>query len=182
MGTPDTITELATEFFAALGQAITEWAYVEEELFHICASVLKTRQDHAAIVYYRTPSLDARLTLTNDLASSILPKKEKAGAHTPKISQRWNEIIKDIRNIISVRNQLAHSPTAPIVNASQSGTGSARFDFSYTSYVSATEKLRGRSTKADLSLKDVLVHTKDVSQIINRLRNFRERELPALLR
>ena len=56
----------ADEFFTWLGKCITAWAQVEEHLFEICVHSLGATRHRVAIVYYRTPTLDARLQLTNE--------------------------------------------------------------------------------------------------------------------
>jgi hypothetical protein len=59
--------ELHDEFHLMAGQCISQWAFTDSILFLICQRVLGCSTEHAAIVYYRTPTLDARLTLTSDL-------------------------------------------------------------------------------------------------------------------
>jgi len=46
-------------------------------MFELCALVLKADPKHVSIVYYRTPTIDARLTLTSDLVASVLPQKKR---------------------------------------------------------------------------------------------------------
>ncbi len=57
----------ADEFFTWLGKCITAWAQVEEHLFEICVHSLGATRHRVAIVYYRTPTLRARLDLTDEL-------------------------------------------------------------------------------------------------------------------
>jgi hypothetical protein len=63
--------EQQKEFYWLLGIEITIWAQLEEQLFNMCAQVLKAARHHVAIVYYRTPTLDARLTLVDELTSGL---------------------------------------------------------------------------------------------------------------
>jgi hypothetical protein len=97
------MTEGADEFFTWLGKCITAWASVENHLFEICVSSLGTTKHRAAIVYYRTPSLDARLELTNELVLTVLPARER----DVKI---WDNIKKEIKSLSPIRNRLAHHP------------------------------------------------------------------------
>jgi hypothetical protein len=53
----DDLDEQAREFFYHLGIAITDWAHIDEQLFHICAGILKTNTGHAAIIYYRIQTI-----------------------------------------------------------------------------------------------------------------------------
>jgi hypothetical protein len=59
-----------------VGYCIAAWADVDEQLFRIfqdCVGPL----EQSAIIYYKTPGLDARFTLTNEIVRSILPKRPK---------------------------------------------------------------------------------------------------------
>jgi hypothetical protein len=54
---------------------IKQWELVEIHLFKICELILGANRKHLAIIYYRTPTLDSRLSLTNDLVESMFPKR-----------------------------------------------------------------------------------------------------------
>jgi hypothetical protein len=70
------------EFYMWIGHCISAWAKVEERLFKICWHSLRAPKTQAAIVYFRTPSLDARLSLVDELVKSALPKPERRdGGH-----------------------------------------------------------------------------------------------------
>ena len=96
------------DFFKWVGICIKEWAYIEKVIFDLCSYVLKADRKHVAIIYYRTPTLEGRLALTNDLLQSIFPKK--AGEHDNPKLVIWTKIFKEIRNLAPARNVLAHSP------------------------------------------------------------------------
>jgi hypothetical protein len=49
-------------FFYALGRAITAWADLEEILFAMVHDILDCSKERTAIVFYRTPTIDARLS------------------------------------------------------------------------------------------------------------------------
>jgi hypothetical protein len=51
----------ASAFFEALGRCIAEWAFVDEQLFLIFRDCIGLHEQ-SAIIYYRTPGLDLRLT------------------------------------------------------------------------------------------------------------------------
>lgn len=63
------------EFLMWIGTCITAWAKVEEQLFGICEHCLGARTDRAAIVYYRTPTIDSRVLLVDELVRTVLPKR-----------------------------------------------------------------------------------------------------------
>jgi hypothetical protein len=176
--------EQQKEFFWLLGIAMTVWAQLDEQLFRTCAQILKAAEHHAAIVYYRTPTLDARLTLVDELVQTIFPGR-KAGAHPHPSEKVWAAIGKEIRDELPIRNRLAHSPAA-----SHGGRfvppegGPPEFRSWFASYVSPTEKLRGRDKRGPEYLKrqDVRAHIGRIAELTKRLRNIRQHELSELLK
>jgi hypothetical protein len=58
------------EFYKWVGICIKVWAAVEDRMFELCGLVLKADPRHVSIIYYRTPTIDARLTLTSDLVET----------------------------------------------------------------------------------------------------------------
>jgi hypothetical protein len=73
--------ECADEFHMMVGYCIAEWARVEDALFRIFQACLSIKAEQCAILYYRTPSLDTRLVLVDEIVKSVLPKKPKPSAH-----------------------------------------------------------------------------------------------------
>src|SRR5437016_10623279 len=96
---------------AMVGNCITEWANVEAALFAICWRCLGCTNVKAAIVYYRTPTIEARMTLVDELVKSILPKKgRRSGGHDHPDVSRWNNIEKEFRDLQTIRRRIAHHP------------------------------------------------------------------------
>lgn len=179
------VTPEEKEFLYCVGRAITEWAQVDERLFQICAAVLRASKEHVAIIYYRTNTLGARLVLVDELVTTVLPKSDrKNGGHNPPVTADWMSLKKDIEDALSVRNQLAHSPSGPQAELERRPDGTAGItDIWWASYKSATEKLRakGRGNIGDLKIDDVTAHVQAVGHIWIRLRNFETTSLPTLL-
>jgi hypothetical protein len=93
-----TMQELGNEFLLTIGNCITEWAAIEEQLFEICLMCLACPRDRAAIVYYRTPSIDARLHLADELVKAALPKRvRKDGGHDRPDVDHWRTIYEDFK-------------------------------------------------------------------------------------
>ena len=103
-------------FYALVGQCITEWAIVDELLFHLCLhSIGKPQQ--SAIVYYRTPGIDIRLNLVDELVKAILPVwSHRSGTHPHPDVSKWNQIVKDVKAILATRRRIAHQPVKPVAN------------------------------------------------------------------
>jgi hypothetical protein len=96
------------EFFKWVGICIKEWAKIENELFELCKIVLDIRVEHVAIIYYRTPSIESRISLTDDLLKTLWPKQP--GHHDATELQDWEQMRNDIRKLTRTRNLLAHAP------------------------------------------------------------------------
>ena len=91
----------ADEFFTWLGKCIIAWAQVEEHLFEICVHSLGGTRHRVAIVYYRTPTLNGRLELTNELARTILPARDPpAGGRDHPDTKKWDELRKQISALL----------------------------------------------------------------------------------
>jgi hypothetical protein len=179
------------EFFTWLGKCITAWAQVEEHLFEICVHSLGATRHRVAIVYYRTPTLDGRLQLTNELVRTILPARDPpAGGHDHPDTQKWDELRSQINDLLPVRNRMAHHPVTykalgrmPVLGLGTPGTPGQGFALPvigswYESYVSEAEKLRGKHEDLKpLMVPDLSDHWVSVDSIIKQLDLFRARVL-----
>lgn len=170
-----TMQQRAEEFFRALGVAITDWAHIDSELFEICAEILGTNLRQAAIVYYRTPSIEARLSLTIDLVETLFPTPNP-GDHPNELQKAWSKLCKDLREELPVRNQLAHAPVTPRLKSEKLNelSGVIDFEYWYASGKSRNERLRGRENDERLlTVDDVHEHMKQVSHLYKRVRDAR---------
>jgi hypothetical protein len=170
------------QFFAALGRAITDWAYLEQELFEITAKILGCTRERAAIVFYRTPTIESRITLTRDLVYSALPGHRPGEQPHPSVTI-WEELQGDIKDNLSIRNRLAHHSVTHVVDIYQSEDGKEhKIEIRQASYISQTEHLRkGGQPLEALGIEEIEAHIRVVHFLINRLRNFRAHELLAQL-
>src|SRR5215469_12623611 len=92
------------EFMLMLGNCVTEWSNVEHWLFNICLRCLGCHPVKAAIVYYRTPNIEARLSLTDELVQATLPRPErKSGGHPHADLKLWREIEAEFRVLLPIR-------------------------------------------------------------------------------
>jgi hypothetical protein len=159
------------EFHMYVGFCITAWANVEEHLFRICARVLNTAEERAAIVYYRTPTLDTRLQLTDELVRTVLPKRtRKSGGHDHPDVIAWNDLKNDIKNELSTRSRIAHNPVSDRRFLPPPKEGELRGLLHLYSwleiYVSDAEKLRGRHDDIQpLRVDDLSSHCTTVQRL-----------------
>ena len=177
----------ADEFFTWLGKCITAWAQVEEHLFEICVHSLRATKHRVAIVYYRTPTLDSRLQLTNELVRTVLPARDPpSGGHDHPDTKKWDDLRGQIIGLLPVRNRMAHHPVTykdlglPVLGLSTPGPGFALpvIGSWYESYVSEAEKLRGKHEDIKpLTAPDLSQHRVSVEIVIKQLDLFRARVL-----
>jgi hypothetical protein len=111
MGDKPDLSDTEAAFYQYIGICISEWANVETQLFRLCAFVLKASTQHVAIVFRRTPTLETRLKLADELVMTVLPKRERQdGGHDAPIVIEWKAIQQEFRELMETRNHLAHWP------------------------------------------------------------------------
>jgi hypothetical protein len=143
---------------------IKEWANIESRLYDLCALILKADPKHVAIVYYRTPNIDARLSLTNELVLASMPRPDRV----------WAKLIADIRSLLKTRNLLAHAPVGEAHSTEwveyERGTEpvESRWFHVTTSY---GERLRGRQTES-IDQPDLPYHFENIQAVETRLDAF----------
>jgi hypothetical protein len=179
---PKSWQDRGDEFHAMIGNCITEWSHVEEALFNICWRCLECSKARAAIVYYRTPTIDSRMSLADELVKSVLPKRQrKSGGHDDPDVQQWKAIEKDFRDQQFVRSRIAHQPVAWQRRAFRAGdtVGMPLIESWFEIYVSENESLRGRSEDwKPLRIDDLRQHLMNLNRVTGRLRQFLDRVLP----
>lgn len=179
---PKTWQDLGDRITLMIGNCITEWAQVENALFEICWRALQCPKERAAIVYYRTPTIDARLKLTNELVKSALPKRErKAGGHDHSDVKEWNDIVAGFEKLLRIRSQIAHHPLMWRLRPTEvpDPVGGVVVESWFEIYVSHSEALREGSSKyKPLKLEDLQNHLVSVNQITFLLNNFARVTLP----
>lgn len=100
-----------------IGRCIARWGYVDNALFDISAWALRCHEEIAAVVYYRTPSLDARISLVNDLIEArFIPGGLKNGEHAPPLLKAWRKLKKRLEEK-EFRNFIAHNHTVTLSSA-----------------------------------------------------------------
>ena len=166
------------EFHLMVGTCITAWADVDEALFQIfwrCVGPLK----QCAIIYYKTPSMNARLTMTSEIVKSRLPlpKQENGGKPHPDVAA-WSKAAAGFESLLSARRRIAHQPSAMRVPPHAAFVGHAFAGAIYASgddeyfeiYTSLAEQLRGKEAeRSPLKIADLEKHLADVTALRDRL-------------
>ena len=164
------------EFMMTLGMCVTEWAGIDEQLFHICQRCLGCTQEQAAIVYQRTTTIGARRQLVSDLLATLLPKRADQGKHSQDVAL-WAAVNKTMIDLLPIRNRLAHQPVSKRERhaiASIFRAGEPLWDFWFESHA---HDFDGRSSEP-LKLADLQDHLAAVNKLSSELYKFRHRVFP----
>jgi hypothetical protein len=161
------------EFYMMMGQCIAAWAQVDDELFRIFRDCIGP-YEQSAIIYYRTPGLDVRLGLTDEIVKSVMPKPERiSGGHDHPDVVAWKAAIVDFRNLLAIRRRIAHHPIAIRYEPFQAGisrVGEMPPSW-FEIYVSQHEQLRSGEMPA-LDIDDLKEHLLAVTLLRDRLHHF----------
>jgi hypothetical protein len=163
------------DFFKWVGVCITEWARVEDQLYMICRKCLRTSPDLASIVYYRTPQLDPRVGLIDELIHATLPKrKRKNGGHDHPDLKQWLSIRKEIEALLHTRRRIAHHPMRADIDLETSKGTLIHIEPSFA------ETLRGRNDDHlnPLTQDDLEQHVIRLQNVVNQLALFYQHTLP----
>jgi hypothetical protein len=182
--------QLGNEFMAMIGNCITEWANVDEALFAICWRCLGCTKEKAAIVYYRSPTIDARMTLIDELVKSSLPKTDppsRTHVHDHADVKRWDSIEGQFRRLQGTRRRIAHQPVIMTLGSFRDDYNNpAISDPSFAIYMSQSEAARGRSADLNtrpLTINDLHLHLQKLNliteELYQMLRNVLPRHMPA---
>lgn len=167
---PDTLRQ---PLYAWIGLCIKDWADVESWLFKLCCLALGTDKVKVAIVFYRTPTIDSRLKLVDELLRTILPARSREdGGHDHPDVITWKAIVRDIQELLPIRNLLAHAPLqqAPFLKI--------KVGDEYIAAVSWAEVATGRDeqlragSRHSIRDKDLPDHFLQLVNIVTRLRTF----------
>jgi hypothetical protein len=166
-----------------IGNCITQWAHVQDEIFEICLQCLRCSRESAAIVYYRTPTIDARMNLADELVELALPKPlRKSGGHDHPDIKKWTRIRKQFDALTTPRNQMAHHPVwFRVAGLSQRNPAHApppNEPSWFEVYTGRNERLRSRSAKyKPLRLNELRIHLTKLNEFIGSLQQFRTQVL-----
>lgn len=156
-------------FLADVGRCITSWAQIEEKLFEICAVALRAPRKQTAIVYYKTPTIDARLKLVDELVRAIFPRK-KSGQHSTPIEKAWKDITDEFDKLIPERNALAHFPLKTILSLEKMLKSKDENPRKLSMRPHRNERLRGRTPQVqEMDAEKLPVHLERVRTLENQL-------------
>jgi hypothetical protein len=165
------------DFHMMIGYCVAEWANVDDELFrifHNCVGPL----EQSAIIYYRTPTLNARLGFTDEIVQSVLPKRpKKSGGHYHLSVKAWKDAIQGFCKLLGTRRRIAHQP----ISVRHGPSWPLSLDLSwilgppswFEIYVGQHEQLRSGGDLPPLKVDDLKEHLTDVAALRIRLQQVR---------
>ena len=128
------------DFYQLVGQCIKAWATVEGKLFEVCELLLKTRPHFVSVIFFRTPTISARLDLTNELLTVRFPNIKQGNQEIDQpVMLEWKYIKAEINRLLPQRNSLAHDPVIRNIDV--------RMPTSFETATSPKERLRGKEVK-----------------------------------
>lgn len=165
----------ADQFHMWIGYCISAWARVEERLFEICWKALGSPKEQAAIVYYKTPSLDARITLIDELVQCTLSKCKYKNDYQKHLDLKlWHYIVKLFKSELATRRRIAHHPVGVKQSSMQFDKDEVNFIFTWFSlFISENEMLRGKAIKPEtLEINHLIDHLQIVGRIQQSLGDY----------
>jgi hypothetical protein len=171
---PKTQKELRDEFHMAIGYCIAQWATLEDQLFRICRDCLGP-YEQTAIIYYKTPTLSSRIDLADELFKSV------SYVYKPSHIKTWKKLLKDMRDLVPIRNRIAHDPVSEQEDFFRAGdpVGTPLYQIRHQIRTSEHELLRGKvSEPKPLFIDDLHFHYIETEKLRDRLRDFLVNVLP----
>lgn len=152
-------TEEDAAFFAEIGRAITAWSSIESKLFRICQTVLQTDRELTAVVFFRTPTLKARVELTEELLKAEFKKERADGGKDHPMIAKWHDLRGKINRLSNTRNILAHHQ----VSWTGANGEPTRIEIAYK----VNEGWRGKgTTDTRLHVEDIIEHVGHLSEVL----------------
>jgi hypothetical protein len=155
---------------------------LERQLFRLCNSALGAGPECAAIIYYRTPTLDSRIDLVTELIRTKLPRRKKAdGGHDHPLVTEWTTIIKDVKALLQTRNFIAHQPHKEtehwVWTDEESGEATSWVEI----YRNFHERLRKKSKKTAIMAYSLPSHHAQLLKVTSDLSKFHDKIHPEQL-
>lgn len=167
---PEEYEPAERQFLEAIGLCVTQWAFVDRQLFRLFNFGLGSKRSRSAAIYYRQNSLDQRLKLVTNVFEHALSDEQN--------KTLWNPTVKAIEKLIPTRNIIAHHP------AKRTGTSIAeKAVYIYAIHIEPYElvlnkKYPGLQGKNELQLADLNSHAAQVGKIEKNLVELVEKLLP----
>jgi len=148
-------------FLRALGLCVSQWAFVDRQLFRLFRLMLGAATHRAAVIYYTPKTLAQRVQFVDKLfEQNLSPDQYK---------DNWKPLLKKLDTLIPVRNIFVHHPTRRLHTARE---GKAVYE--YAIHFEENERLVSKMPKAlgekgCLDVDDLKRHARAVDDLHNAL-------------
>lgn len=141
-------------FCYCIGWAITKWAAIDQDIFHLFCFALNIKNAvKAARLYYRVQNISDRFQMVDALMELDLNKKQLLA---------WTAIRKEFNRLSAFRNRLAHDPINAVITLGERDEGVTR---EYQELNIANTKLLRTLQKPKpppVRLSDIEQHSRDL--------------------
>jgi hypothetical protein len=163
------------EFHLEMGYCVSAWALVDEVLFSIFQRCVGPWHQ-CAIIYYRTPGLDIRRGLVDEIVRFILPKPEK-NEHPHEDVKAWAAATRGLNDLLATRRRIAHQQVGVTLYADERPQ-SPNYNPVMEVFASHYERLRGKDEGGrGIDIERLAQHQADVQLLADRLAAFRDNVL-----
>jgi hypothetical protein len=154
---PEEYAESENEFLRALGLCVSQWAFVDRQLFRLFRFGLQAATHRAAIVYYKPKTLQQRIQFVNELLEQNLSAEQYRAD--------WKPLWKKLDDLVPVRNIFVHHPTRRLHTARD---GKAVYE--YAIHIEPYERLlhknhKGLKGKTEIDVEDLNKHAEAVNDL-----------------
>jgi hypothetical protein len=164
---PEEYVEAETAFLRAVGLCITQWAFVDRQLFRLFRFGIGAPTHRAAIVYYGQQSLGRRLNQVDDLLRSAFEHPDNE-----KILEEWQRLKGGMNELLPLRNIIAHQPVRRL------GTSDGKKAvYIYGIYLEPYQRVlkknaKGWGGKNAIETDDLIKHSVEVVTLEDNLKAF----------
>ena len=163
-------TKEYTHFFALVGYAITRWAHIDRELFEFFRVALGASAEKAANIFYGYNSISHRLEVADSMMRLSLRRK--------LLIIRWEKIFKETKEILPVRNDLAHNIPTQVIELAVSKDALSfpipEPKYSWESRTKSTKLLRKKERKARVKAEEIIAHTTALNKLLDDMRELKQ--------
>lgn len=164
---PEEYVEAETAFLRSVGLCVTQWAFVDRQLFRLFRFGIGAPTHRAAILYYDQNTIGRRVGQINNLLKGAFE-----GPDNENWLKNWEGVHQRLRDLLPIRNVIAHQPVQRL--GTSDGTKAI---YVYAIYLEPYARYLKRSRnvhrdKESLNTDDLIQHSNDVNALESDLREF----------
>jgi hypothetical protein len=164
---PEEYVDAETAFLRAVGLCVTQWAFVDRQLFRLFRFGLGTSTHRAAIMYYDQQSIGRRLNSVDTLLKSAFEHPDNKSW-----LEEWQQFHARTKDMLPIRNVIAHQPVRRVGQSD-----GKKAIYVYGVYLEPYQRflkksVKGLNGKDALQTEDLIKHSLEVLGLENDLKAF----------